>query len=319
MNILILVLDNVFDTGLSTVLDTFTTANELAAITALCAPPFYVQLVGIREQARTAQGLQVSLKRWQDCAMPDWVLVPAIGYKMPDPLLQALSHSDMREVTSTLVSLVESGTQMAAACIGTFVLAEAGLLDGHDATTTWWLSPLFRQRYPKVRLDESRMVVQSGKRLTAGAALGHIDMALSIVRQVSPELAALTAKYLIVDSRPAQSAYVISEHLNHNDPLVARFERMVRERLATGFSLEHIARELATSKRTLARRIHDVLGKTPLSYVQDLRVEQAVHRLKTSNDSIEQIATQVGYADGVTLRTLLRRKLGRGLRELRTN
>jgi transcriptional regulator GlxA family with amidase domain len=67
----------------------------------------------------------------------------------------------------------------------------------------------------------------------------------------------------------------------------------------------------------LARRLQRVLGKTPLSYFQDLRVERAVHRLRTSRASVDAIATEVGYADGVTLRTLLRRKLGKGVRELR--
>ena len=72
-----------------------------------------------------------------------------------------------------------------------------------------------------------------------------------------------------------------------------------------------------TSERTLARRLQSVLGKTPLSYFQDLRVEHAVHLLRTGNASVDQVATQVGYSDGVTLRALLRRKLGRGVRELR--
>jgi len=68
----------------------------------------------------------------------------------------------------------------------------------------------------------------------------------------------------------------------------------------------------------LARRLQGALGKSPLSYFQDLRVERAVHLLRTSSESVDQIAAQVGYSDGVTLRALLRRKLGRGVRELRT-
>ena len=72
-----------------------------------------------------------------------------------------------------------------------------------------------------------------------------------------------------------------------------------------------------TVGRTLARRLHSVLGKMPLSYFQDLRVERAVHLLHTGSESIDQIATQIGYSDGVTLRALLRRKLGRGVRKLR--
>jgi transcriptional regulator GlxA family with amidase domain len=67
----------------------------------------------------------------------------------------------------------------------------------------------------------------------------------------------------------------------------------------------------------LARHIGDALGKTPLAYFQDLRVEQAVHMLKTSSASVDEIAAAVGYAEGVTLRALLRRRLGRGIREIR--
>jgi transcriptional regulator GlxA family with amidase domain len=177
---------------------------------------------------------------------------------------------------------------------------------------------VFRQRYPDVNLDESRMVVRSGSVMTAGAALSHIDLALALIRQASPELATLVAKYLVIDARPSQSAYAISDHLIHADPLVERFERWARGRLDRGFSLDGAAESLATSKRTLARHMKDTLGKSPLSYFQDLRVERAVHLLNTTSHSIERIAAMVGYADGVTLRTLLRRRLGRGVRELRS-
>jgi len=212
----------------------------------------------------------------------------------------------------------DQGAQVAAACIGTFVAAESGVLNGEVATSTWWLAPFFRQRYPLVRLEDGRMLVRSGRVLTAGAALSHMDMALWLIRQASPSLAAMTARYLIVDSRPAQSAYAISDHLAHADPLVQRFERWARDRLAEGFSLDEAAHAIGASKRTLARRMKDVLGKSPLSYFQDLRVERAVHLLRTSTDDVEKIAAAVGYADGVTLRNLLRRKLGQGVRDIRS-
>ena len=96
-----------------------------------------------------------------------------------------------------------------------------------------------------------------------------------------------------------------------------QFERWARGRLAEGFSLDQAAEALATSKRTLARRMQSVLGKSPLAFFQDLRIERAVHLLRTSHDSVDQIAAEVGYAEGVTLRALLRRRLGRGVREIR--
>jgi transcriptional regulator GlxA family with amidase domain len=317
MKINVLALDGVFDTGLATVLDAFAIANELAAMMGRDSPRFDVAVTGTRRRVRTALGLGVPVAAARLGKAPDCAIVPAIGCKMPAPLEPALNRPDVRDGLATLRAWAGGGASLAAACVGTFVLAEAGLLDGEEATTTWWLAPMFRQRYPAVKLDESRMVVRSGRTVTAGAALSHIDLALALIRQTSPELASLVARYLVVDARPSQSAYAISDHLIHADPLVERFERWARGRLDSGFSLDEAADALATSKRTLARRLKDTLGKTPLSYFQDLRVERAVHLLKTTDHNIERIAAMVGYADGVTLRTLLRRRLGRGVRELR--
>jgi transcriptional regulator GlxA family with amidase domain len=317
MKVHVLALDGVFDTGLATVLDAFGTANELAEMSGLTSPRFDVTIVGVRRVVRTSQGLSVPVVPAAGLSTPDYVIVPAIGYKLPATLQAALARPDVHDAAQALRRWADNVSVIAAACIGTFVLAESSLLDDQDATTSWWLAPLFRQRYPKVRLDESRMILSSAQFVTAGAALSHLDLALWLIRRVSPELATLTAKYLIVDTRPSQSVYAIPDHLAHADPLVEQFERWARDRLADGFSLDDAARATATSKRTLARRMRQVLGKSPLSYFQDLRVERAAHMLETSDVSVDEIASMVGYADGATLRTLLRRRLGRGVRELR--
>jgi transcriptional regulator GlxA family with amidase domain len=160
------------------------------------------------------------------------------------------------------------------------------------------------------------MIVESGRVVTAGAALAHVDLALWLVRRQSAALAHATARYLVFDARPSQSVYVMPDHLAHADPIVERFEAWAARHL-TDCSLADAARSVGTSERTLERRTRAVLGKTPLAYVQDLRVELAVHRLRTTKDSLEQIARHVGYEDGVTLGTLLRKKTGRTVRELR--
>lgn len=317
MEIAILALDGVFDTGLATVMDAFGTANELATLHGESGPMFNCRLVGVTDSVRSAQGLTVPVQAAQDFLHADWLVIPAIGCKMPEPLAQALTRPDMADAASLILRLANSGTRIGAACIGTFILAETGLLDDCQATTTWWLTPMFLQRYPKVKLDASHMIVNGGQCITAGAALSHIDLALWIIRQSSPELAAMVARYLIVDTRPSQSAYAISDHLFHADPLVAGFDKWVRSRLREGFDLDQAASDLATSKRTLARRVSEVLGKSPLLHVQDLRIERAVHLLKTTSDGVEQIADKVGYANGTTLRNLLRKRLGKGIKEIR--
>jgi len=312
----VLVLDDVFDLGLSAVLDAFQTANELSEMSGLTVPRFDVKIAGVRKAVKTSQGLAVPLNAtgW---GAPDCVVVPAIGFKMPGPLEAALARPDIQDAAALLRRWAGRGALMSAACIGTFVMAESGLLDRQHATTTWWLAPLFRKRYPNVLLDESHMIVKSGKVVTAGAALSHIDLALWLVRGASPKLASLTAKYLIVDSRPTQSAYALTDHLVHSDPLVQRFETWARSRLKLGFSLDDAAEAVGSSKRTLARHMQTVLGKSPLSYFQSLRVERAVHLLKTSSASVDEIAERVGYTEGSILRVLLRRRLGLGIREIR--
>src|SRR5262245_50131494 len=316
MRIEVLALDGVFDLGLSAVLDAFQTANEVGELAGLAIPPFQVSVVGVRKTVRTSQGLSVPV-RPPARRPPDCVVVPAVGFKMPGALETALGRSDVRDAADTLREWARRGATVTAACIGTFVMAESGLLDGERATTAWWLSPLFRKRYPRVELDDSSMVVKSGRFVTAGAALGHIDLALYLVRNVSPQLAALTENYFIVDSRPSQSAYALVDHLVHSDPIVQRFEIWARARLKHGFSLDAAVKAVGTSKRTLARRMQSVLGQSPGGYFQNLQVERAVHLLKTGTASVDEVALRVGYAEGATLRHVLRRRLKVGIKEIR--
>ena len=318
MRLHLLVLDGVFDLGLAALTDTLTTANELAGTLRDAPAPIELTLVGVRRRVRTAQGLTVPVMPVDSARRPDAVLVPALGAKMPDTLAARLACPDVADAVRALQRWSQAGASTGAACTGTFVLAESALLDGQRATTSWWLAPMFRQRYPRVELDESRMLVNSASFTTAGAAMAHLDLALGLLRGRSPALAALAARYLLAETRGSQAEFVIPDHLAHADPVVERFEGWARRRLAKGFSLADAARSVGASERTLARRLRHVLGKTPLSYFQDLRVERAVHLLRTGSESVDQIAAKIGYADGVTLRALLRRKLGRGVRELRS-
>ena len=317
MRIAVLALEGLFDTGLTVTLDAFSTANALSARLFGGTPRFDVTIVGVRRKVRTGQGLTIPVKPITPGLRPDWVIVPALKATTPATLLPALNRPDVREAKSQLLKWTAKGVQIGASCIGTFLVAEAGLLDHREATTTWSLAPFFRQRYPHVQLDESRMLVPSDVGVTAGAAMGHLDLALWLIRQASPELASTVSRYLLADLRSSQALYIIPNHLAQADPLILHFERWSREHLREGFSLQEAARALATSARTLQRRCDAVLGKSPLAYFQDLRVEHAQSLLHRNNHDIEAIAAEVGYADGATLRTLLRQRLGRGVREIR--
>ncbi|MCZ0734875.1 GlxA family transcriptional regulator [Phreatobacter sp. AB_2022a] len=316
MKLSVLALDGAFDTGLAVLLDTFSMANELAIAQGRERLPFEVKLIGVRPQIRTALGLTASVESAGLVRNSDWIVVPALNAKTPPLLLEALARPDVLEAIDFLRAWRNRDIGIAGACVGTFLLAEAGILDGVEATTTWSLSPLFRQRFPAVRLDETQLIAGSDRVVTAGSMMGHLDLALWLVRQASPEMAALVARFMLIDTRQSQARYIIPDHLAHADPLIERFDRWARDNLHRGFSLQEAASSLSVSARTLQRRSEAILGKSPLAFVQDIRVEEA-QRLMSMGRNVESIAAQVGYADTATLRTLLRRRLGRGVRELK--
>jgi transcriptional regulator GlxA family with amidase domain len=151
------------------------------------------------------------------------------------------------------------------------------------------------------------MVVRDGSVITAGAAFAHIDLALTLVRSVSADLARQVARLLVIDERPSQAAYVAYDQLAHDDPLVLAFERHVRAHLAEPFDVAVAAAAIGVTRRTLERRTKQALGLSPLGVVHRLRLQHAEHLKRTGDLSVEQIARQVGYANAATLRSLQRR------------
>lgn len=318
MQLAVLAVDGAFDTGLSVLLDTFAFANELAPQAGCPDLRFDVRLVGTRSHIQTGRGMRLSPdKVTRSSRRPDYVLVPATSAKTPEALAEIQCRRDVTDAHLVLQGWAERGTTVCAACTGTFTAAAAQVLDGHRATTAWWLGAAFRERFPRVKLDESKMVVDDGPVVTAGAAFGHADLALWLIRTHSPALSTLVGRYLLVDDRPSQVVFAVPDHLHHNDPIVDRFETWVREHLEGPLSIEAGARAVGTSPRSLERRMREVMGRSPIAFVRDLRVEVAVHRLRTTDESLAEIAAAVGYQDATTLRRLIRAKLGKGVVELR--
>src|SRR6202012_5650846 len=120
---------------------------------------------------RSGHGLKIPVQAITADLKPDWVLVPALSGAMPPQVVAALDRPDVRSAQARLRTWRAEGAKIAASCVGSFLVAESGLLDHREATTTWWLSPLFRQRYPTIKLDESRMLVPTDIGVTAGAAM----------------------------------------------------------------------------------------------------------------------------------------------------
>lgn len=309
--------DGVFDSGLSALLDVIEGANAMREEIPKPPPAWKVSTVGCRRRIRTGAGHVVETLPMDTAKEADLLLVPALAERRPDALIAQVSGAATEPVRRLVAETRERRIPIASACTGTFLLAESGVLDGRRATTSWWLAPYFRRRYPAVTVDETRMVTMSDGVTTAGAAFGHVDLALAIVRMSSPALADLVARYLVVDERPSQAAYTITSALAQTDPTLAAFERWARAHLDEPISIADAAGTLGVSERTLQRIVRRTLGTSPVRFVQDLRVEHASHLLRTTDLPLETIARKVGYEHANTLRILLRERTGATASSLR--
>ncbi len=248
--------------------------------------------------------------------VPDLLVTPAVvcGFKAPQQVVDVVqSHPALGHIAA----LHAAGSALAAACTGTFFLAEAGVLDGLVATTSWWLGPAFRRRYTAVRLDESQTLARDGRVTTAGAAFAHIDLALSIVQQESPVLAGLVTRYLVIGDRPSQAIFAVLSHLAGSDPAMTAFERWVRDHIANPLQISGVAAAIGVSERTLQRTTAAVLGMSPIDFVHEIRLDEATFLLRTTNQTVDAVAAAVGYQNTSTLRALARRRRGTTISALR--
>jgi transcriptional regulator GlxA family with amidase domain len=306
----------VFDSGLAAILDVLDQANAMADEVPE-SPSWHATLIGLQPETRTGAGHLVTTQPAARVEGADLLMVPARAARRPAEVLDYVIGDQSLPARTLIASTRDQGTAIASACAGTVLLAEAGILDGLRATTSWWLSPAFRNRYPTVHLDESRMVVASDGITTAGAAFGHVDLALAVVRSTSPTVADLVTRYLVIDERPSQSVYTIPSVLAQSDPTVAAFERWARERLAEPIGIPRAAKDIGVSERMLQRAVRRTLGTSPIRFIQDLRIERASHLLRTTELSLETISRKVGYKHPNTLRVLLRERTGKTTTALR--
>ncbi|MCC5859576.1 MAG: helix-turn-helix domain-containing protein [Ectothiorhodospiraceae bacterium] len=267
----------------------------------------------------TPAGLRLAVDGdWSLAREADVIVVSAMDYRRMGPFIAAVEA--LRADLAWLSECWAGGARIAAACTGTFLLAECGLLNRRRATTTWWLRAQFRERYPKVRLQADALVTQDDNIYCAGPYSARENLLLQLVEpEIGRERTTLAAKLMLLDlNRSSQAPYaMLQQYHGHGDPLVSRAQEWMQARLGEPQTLDALAASLGSSVRTLIRRFTAACGQTPGGYLQRLRVDAAKRLLETTSRSVEQIAPMVGYQDVSAFRKLFRRVTGLTPREYR--
>ncbi|MBP6627454.1 MAG: helix-turn-helix domain-containing protein [Arenimonas sp.] len=266
-------------------------------------------LIGARGQSTVtgSGGLQLGPVRSSDLAL-DLVIVPGLIHDGVDDLVQRLGNYGPE--IELLRSLSLRGVALASSCCGGFLLAEAGLLDGRSATTSWWLDAAFRKRYPRVSLDVERMIVEDGCVTTTGASTAVLSYMLQLLaRHVDPDLAQLTARMMLIDpDRASQAPYIslaLTERPRHS--LSEKASGFLQKQLHRELSIAELAAHCGTSERSLLRHFRQHYHSSPLAHIQHLRVERAKALLESTLLSFEEIVERCGYSDASSFRKLFKR------------
>lgn len=232
----------------------------------------------------------------------DTVLVPAIRPDEPvDPaLVRALRRA------------AAAGARMVSLCSGAFALAEAGLLDGHRATTHWRWADLLQRTYPAVEVDARAIYVDDGVLTSAGSAAG-LDLCLHLIRTDHGQQAANTiARNLVIAAHRDgdQAQYVAAEPLSEQAHWLDELRAWLRSDPHREVTLERLAEAAAASPRTLARRFQRDLGTTPMRWVAAERIAIAKTLLETTDLSLDRVSHEAGYYSPVTFRASFTSEVG---------
>jgi len=209
-----------------------------------------------------------------------------------------------------------AGATICSVCTGAILLADAGLLDGLEATTHWSVAGLFRDYFPAVRLHPERIVLAAGPEqriVTSGGAASWEDLALYLIARCRGEAEAVRAAKVFVlgDRSEGQLLYAaMSKPRRHEDAVIAAAQTWISDHYAGESPVARMVERSGLGDRTFKRRFKAATGYAPMDYVHRLRIEEAKQLLESTGTATDEIARQVGYRDPTFFRRLFKRNTG---------
>ncbi len=244
----------------------------------------------------------------------DLILIPAFIFS------NEVKKESFSGILEWIIESYHKGVSVVAFCTGTFILAMTGLLDGKQATTNWQFIRRFKRNFPNVNLTPEKILTVDSNLICSGAVTSIYHIALYIIEKYgSKQLASICSKSFLIDSgRDSQLPYTtVDFNKNHGDKAIIMAQHLMESRYQENFTMDDLAKQVGLSPRHFNRRFKKATGETPISYIQQIRIEEAKRRLETTNDNINEITWKTGYEDISTFRRLFKKHTSLSPKEYR--
>ncbi len=212
-----------------------------------------------------------------------------------------------------LVEQREKGAEIVSLCVGAFLLAKTGLLDGKQCSTHWGAADEFREMFPGIELVTDRIITEDGGIYTSGGATSYYNLLIHLVEKfTNRETAIRTAKVFAIDfERESQSSFIIFKGQNrHSDEEIKKAQNFIENNFQGKITIDELSSQVALGRRSLERRFKEATNNTVAEYVQRVKVEAAKKFFETSRKSITEVMYDVGYSDTKAFRGTFKKITG---------
>lgn len=287
---------------------TFQTANEF--LTAFGKEPvFQVEYVGLSKQVLANDG-EYAVKTHRllkDVGQTDLLIIPpTFGYTSRGIAANATAFPHFQK-------LYRNGSRLASLCIGAFLLAETGLLNGKKCSTHWAYVSEFRERYPQVEVADGAIITEQDNIYSSGGANSLWNLVLYLVEKFSDrETAILISKYFALDiDRQSQAAFSIFQgQRHHGDADILGIQEHIEQRYAHRLTIDDLAARCHLGRRTFERRFKQATTNTAIEYIQRVRMEAAKKFFEASRKNVSEVMFDVGYTDTKAFRDIFKKVTG---------
>jgi transcriptional regulator GlxA family with amidase domain len=272
-------------------------------------PLFNIQLVGISKEINQPNGL-FTIKpdvMIQDVKKTDLIIIPAIHGAHE----KAVENN--KAFIPWIVQQYAEGAEIASFCIGTFFLAETGLLDGKTCATHWRFVNEFKNMFPKANLVDDKIMTEQDGIYTSGGAYSYLNLLLYLIEKYAGrEIAILISKAFMIDiDRHSQSPFIIFEgQKTHEDEPVKKAQEFIESNFQEKITVDQLSSMLALGRRSLERRFKSATCNTVTEYIQRVKIEAAKKNLETGRKNINEVMYDVGYNDTKAFRTTFKKITG---------